>query len=386
MIKLWREKLELLLLKKDYKDIMLLSLLYFGMSYFALLSIVTLVLGYYYFFAVKFIALIALYSILKYYQKSSKLKLSSLFLMIVIEIDIASVVAGGAFFELPALFPFLIIAGFFFFFNIKEAIIATILYYIFWIIIFLYAINYVYVDSLVFTYSATFNIFATSVFILIFSISYYFSTRVIFEKTQKALLFKENILKEIYHRINNNLNFMASILGLQINHAKKNPPKSYADILKTSRLRIESIAMTHEVLYETHNFKEIEFKRYIQKLTSLIGKTYGKSIDITIQSGTLKLDNVMINKLGIIINELLTNTIKHSLNEKIPQVKISLKKDDSKYYFSYHEEDGQKIEIQKFENSKTLGMRLIRLTVEDMQGEMKIFWDGGLWVEIVIPF
>ncbi len=384
MIKAWREKLELLLLKKDYKDIMLLNLLYLSMAYFVILSVVTLILGYYYFFVFKFLTVIALFAILKYYQKSSATKISVLFLMIILELEIASEILSGSFYEVPILYPFLTIAGFFFFFNLKEATVATIIHYSCWLIIYIYTQKYIYTDHPIFTSNWIFNMFATSFFILAFSISYYFSTTVIYKKTQKALQLKENILKEIYHRINNNLNFMASILGLQINHAKKNPPESYQEILKTSRLRIDSIAMTHEVLYETHDFKEINFETYIKKLTNLIGKTYGKSIDVTIQSGELKLDSAMANRLGIIINELLTNTIKHSLDAKIPQIEISLKVKNSGYHFSYHEKDGQKIEMQKLENNETLGMRLIRLTVEDIQGEMEVFWDDGLWVEIVI--
>ena len=378
MIRAWRDKLELLLLERDYKDIMLASLLYLGIAYFALMSIATLILGYSHFFMAKFIAMIALFAVLKYYQKNLNVKLSALFLMIVIEIEIAVHLLVGGFIEFPVLYPFLAIAGFFFFFNLKQAVIATILHYAYWLIIFIYAIEHIYTNHPILTHTWVFNTFATSFFILAFSISYYFSTTVIYEKTQKALQAKETILKEIYHRINNNLNFMASILGLQINHAKKNPPQSYQEILKSSRLRIDSIAMTHEVLYETHNFKEINFETYIKKLTHLVGKTYGKSIDITIQSGKLKLDSSKINRLGIIINELLTNTIKHALDAKIPQVEISLKLEDFGYRFSYHERDGQKIEMQKLENSKTLGMRLIRLTVEDIQGEMEVFWDDGL--------
>ena len=384
MIKAWRDKLEQLLLEKDYKDIMLLNLLYLSIGYFFLTSSAALILQYYQYFIVKFIATIALYATLRYYQKTSKTKISALFLIIIIEIEIASDIIGGSFFEFITLSPFLSIAGFFFFFNFRAALIATFLHYSYWLVVFFYSYHYVYPAHPIFTYSLISNQFNVSFFILAFSISYYFSTTVIYKKTQKALYFKENILKEIYHRINNNLNLMASILGLQINQAKLNPPKSYQEILKTSRLRIDSIATTHEVLYETHDVKKVDFEKYVKKLTNLITKTYERDVDIDLICNKLKLDSSLINKLGIIINELLTNTIKHSKDEKLPKITISLKIENANYHFSYHEKNGQNIDMNQLENSKTLGMRLIQLTVEDIQGEMKVFWDDGLWVEIVI--
>jgi two-component sensor histidine kinase len=78
----------------------------------------------------------------------------------------------------------------------------------------------------------------------------------------------------------------------------------------------------------------------------------------------------------------LTNSIKHSSGYRTPHIEILLKKEGSRYSFSYHEKDGKKIDIKELENSKNLGMRLIRLTVEDIEGEIKVFWDDGLRVEI----
>ncbi len=377
-----KEKFQRLLSEKDHKEIMFMAILYLGIVYFTFMSIVTIILGYNSYFFIKFSVLIIMLGILYFYKKTSKLKLSIIVLTIIINIEISIAILSDEMFILPTLYPFIAIAGYFFFFNFKEAVLLTIFHYLFWIIVFYLGYHIMHPAHPFFR--GILNIFVTSFFILTFSISYHFSTTYTYEKIEKTLNENDTIIKEIYHRITNNLNFMAAILGLQINHSKKVPHESYQECLKKSRLKIDTIAILHGVLYETKNFEHIEFGQYIKNLTNLITKTYARKIKTRIETNQMKLDISTTNRLGIIINELLTNSIKHSFGDEILHISISLKKEQDNYHFAYHEVAGKEMDLTKLLNSKNIGMRLIRMIAEEqIEGELEIGWEDGLLVEIV---
>lgn len=384
MISTLKSKIEKLLWERNHKEIMFLAILYLGIVFFLLMTMVTFFFNYYGYMLVKFIVFLLLLWILRFYKKTSHLKLSVLFLMIVIDLEISIAILTDEIFLLPTLYPFIAIAGFFFFFNFKEAVILTMIHYLYWIIVFYVGHNVTHAGHPFFSWTYIFNVFATSFFILTFSISYYFSTELTYQEIEKRLKENETILKEIYHRIKNNLNFIASILGLQINQAKKAPKQSYQESLTNTRLLIDTIAITHRVLSETSSFEKIALNQYVESLTSLISKTYAVGLNILIETNNIELGFNATNRLGIMINELLTNTVKYSNPNKIPDISILLKKENDDFHFTYHEIDGKKIDLTKLQNSKMLGMRLIKMIAEEqLEGTLKISWDDGLLVEIL---
>ena len=123
---------------------------------------------------------------------------------------------------------------------------------------------------------------------------------------------KEVLLREINHRVKNNLQIIASLLHLQ---ADSIDDKRIADILKESETRVKSMAIVHEKLYQSPNFNDINFKQYLEKLVYDILYTYGIKIgpikvQMEIEDINLNIDTAI--PLGLIINELITNTIKYA--------------------------------------------------------------------------
>jgi len=185
---------------------------------------------------------------------------------------------------------------------------------------------------------------------------------------------------EIHHRIKNNLNMIASILGLQILNLDKNNPQDVKEILTNSKLRIEVVAMIHESLYQYNNGEDIDFREYTKKLTELILRTYNQDILVKINTEVPILHEDTMLRLGIIINELLTNSIKHSFSKSKQKkcIKIGLEKKDKFYIFTYRNPYNIEADLDKILHSDTLGIKLINLTVKQMKGEMNVEQKNGL--------
>ncbi len=116
---------------------------------------------------------------------------------------------------------------------------------------YIYASEYMVTDFL-----ASFSMFVTSFVILAFCIFYYFSTELPYE----------TLLREIHHRIKNNLNMMSSVLGLQILGLNNGESKDPKEILTNSKLRIEAIAMIHESLHKSNNIEKVVLKSMCKTL------------------------------------------------------------------------------------------------------------------------
>jgi two-component sensor histidine kinase len=184
---------------------------------------------------------------------------------------------------------------------------------------------------------------------------------------------------EIHHRIKNNLNIIASIIGLQILNLEKTNIHDTKEILLNSKLRIEVVAMIHESLYQ-HKGENINFKEYTKKLTSLILNTYNQDVLIKINTQVPILHEETMLRLGIIINELLTNSIKHSFSKSTKKncIHISLIKKEKNCIFKYRNPNNIHTDLNKVLHSDTLGIKLINLTVKQMGGECKVEQNEGL--------
>lgn len=136
------------------------------------------------------------------------------------------------------------------------------------------------------------------------------------KKITIALNDRETLLKELHHRVKNNLQLISSLLNLQSNSSKNKSPD---EILEISRNRISTMLMIHENLYKSKNFKYISLKKYVKDLAkNLTESTNIKSRNIKIKTNIQDIE-LDINKLipcGLIINELVTNSIKHAFKNK----------------------------------------------------------------------
>ena len=187
----------------------------------------------------------------------------------------------------------------------------------------------------------------------------------------KALIENKVLVKEVHHRVKNNLQMISSLLRIQ---SKKKDFNS-EETLAQSQAQIESMSLVHEMLYQKENIIDVHAETYIKKLTTSLFSTHpNKKIQLAISIGDITLNLDYANPLGLIITELITNSIKHGfkdLNEG--QISINMHKVNRTYEFVYSDsgagiKEGE--EIQK--TRKTFGIRLITSLVEEMNGTLEI--------------
>jgi len=224
------------------------------------------------------------------------------------------------------------------------------------------------------------NILTTSIVVVLLGLFYHLSTEVTYKKLEIANVKNETLLKEIHHRLKNNLNVISSILGLQILNLEKDDTKSAKVILLENKVRIEAIAMIHESLYKNGDIEKVVFKDYTQHLSELMNGIYNDNVSVDIESNNLTLPLETMFQLGIILSELLTNSNKHAFKDldKSNEVKISLSRKKDSFHFTYRENHNDHVDIEKMLKSQTLGMRLIQLTAKQMDASLNVTQDDGL--------
>jgi len=371
--------------RKDHKEVMLAGLYLSSIAIFLLLGIVSGLMGCEIIFWIK-LGISVFNSILLYgYLRSGKIQQYAIFLILVVEIDSAFVMLSQHFNNFVTIYPFFIIFGFFFFFKLRTAVWMTIVHLLYWLMISVYG-HYAFPEDPTFQMISLANIIVSSIIATVFAYFYHISTEITYEELEHTNRQKEILLKEIHHRIKNNLNKISSMIGLQMLSIENGKIEDTEEVLRKSKLRIEAMAMVHDALYRTNNLEKINFEKYIKNLTQLVNQTYGKNIPVEVRSDDIYLPLEVMMKIGLIINELLTNSIKHATintNDE-PTLLITLNRDQNNCILTYHQQSKHTVDIDSLEKSNTLGMRLIKLTIKEMDGEMKISNGSGL--KFVIRF
>lgn len=200
------------------------------------------------------------------------------------------------------------------------------------------------------------------------------------EKIQKSLDEKVILLREIHHRVKNNLQIISSLLTLQSDYIKD---KNALTAILESQNRIKSMALIHELLYKSNNFYEINAKEYLTNLADSLFRSY-KSEDKRVQL-ILDLDNFQINidraiNCGLILNELISNSLKYAFNQKANGViTISFKESQDNYYIMKFSDNGVGLPKNfKFETAESLGLKLVNALKEQLSAELEINNSDGL--------
>lgn len=133
---------------------------------------------------------------------------------------------------------------------------------------------------------------------------------------KESLSEKEMLLREIHHRVNNNLQIISGILALQQIH---NADDSIKVILQEGQARIQSIALIHKALYHSDNFAKVPFETYLKELVTVIQETYqktGSTIRCDVKVHAIELNINTAIPLSLIINEIITNSFKHAFKNR----------------------------------------------------------------------
>ena len=207
------------------------------------------------------------------------------------------------------------------------------------------------------------------------------------EEIMNALHEKEVLIKETHHRIKNNLQLVTSLLNLQANQTENEEVKSH---LNDSKNRIKSIALIHEKLYNSISQSNVNLKDYITDLMEALIKTYNSNlikIDLKMDIDDSEMDSRTAIILGLIVNELCTNSLKYAfLNRNSGMIFLSVKADNEIGKKLIYRDNGVGLPANfNFSKTKSLGMQLISSFIEQIGGTIKINNENGLEYFLTFP-
>ncbi|MGD2250139.1 MAG: histidine kinase dimerization/phosphoacceptor domain -containing protein [Candidatus Methanofastidiosia archaeon] len=187
---------------------------------------------------------------------------------------------------------------------------------------------------------------------------------------------KEVLLKEIHHRVKNNMQIISSLLSLQSNYITD---EKYKEMLKESQNRIKSMALIHEKLYQSKDLENINFKEYITTMVNELARSYkGQGIALTVDVDNISFGVDIAVPCGLIINELVSNALKHAFPDKKGEIKVGLHTGDGVIKLQIADNGVGIPEDMNFRTTETLGLRLVTILAEDqLKGEIRLNRDKG---------
>lgn len=198
--------------------------------------------------------------------------------------------------------------------------------------------------------------------------------RIVFEantKLNKSLDQNALLLKEIHHRVKNNLQIIMSLLNIQANSKKK---INIDDFIENAQTRISSMSLIHQNLYENEKLDHIDFEKYIKKLTQNLLSVFGietQNIVLKIKAQNIFLDIQTAIPLGLILNELFSNTLKYAFNDfKNAEITIEIKAEGNNQYCLIFADNGKGYnDTNKHNNS--MGLELVNLLILQLKGNIE---------------
>lgn len=182
---------------------------------------------------------------------------------------------------------------------------------------------------------------------------------------------KEILLKEVHHRVKNNLQVIASLLNLQSRNFKD---KQIQAAFRDSQSRVRSMALAHEELYESKDLATIDIADYIQNLTNYLLSLYSlnRNIDISINADNAYLNVDTTVPLGLILNELASNSLKYAFPDGNGLISIVFKNYTNQYHLEVHDNGVGLPEDIDFKNTKSLGLKIVNMLVEQISGTIEL--------------
>lgn len=203
---------------------------------------------------------------------------------------------------------------------------------------------------------------------------------------ERSLREKEILLKEIHHRVKNNMQVVSSLLFMQ---SRLSTDEKVKEILLESQTRVKSIALVHEELYQSMDLDQIDYTRYLHKISRNIFDTYKVDtgrITITISEEKVYLNISKAVPCSLIINELISNSLKHAFpDSRKGNILIDFSLTNGEYHLVYAD-DGIGLCLSDSQKSPhTLGLELIQGLVKQLGGSLSIDKTKGVRYEIVFP-
>jgi PAS domain S-box-containing protein len=199
------------------------------------------------------------------------------------------------------------------------------------------------------------------------------------ERIKSSLKEKEILLKEVHHRVKNNLQVISGLLNLQAHHITDPGAR---EVYKESQNRVITMGLIHEELYQSKDLAQVDFAAYIQNLSSNLFASYGKehsNVDLVLDAEHIEMIVDTAIPCGLIVNELISNSLKHAFPmEKEGEVRVDFHSLGNGVYRLSVADSGVGLpEGFDFRRSKSLGLQLVTVMTELLGGTIELNRDGG---------
>ncbi|MFP4705717.1 MAG: PAS domain-containing protein, partial [Spirochaetaceae bacterium] len=204
------------------------------------------------------------------------------------------------------------------------------------------------------------------------------------ERVRRLLEQKELLLRETHHRIKNHLGAIAGLLSVQ---ADELPDAGAAEGLRDAAGRTESISVLYDKLYRSERYEHLSAEEYIRSLVEETIKLWGPSRRVrgTFDIADIEIDVKTLGPLGLVLTELVTNSLKHAFAGEDGEISVELTRERETAALRYADNGPGLPESVSVEESKTFGLQLIRMLVEQIDGTLQVKHDGGATFLISFP-
>lgn len=216
-----------------------------------------------------------------------------------------------------------------------------------------------------------------------YEIPLFFERKKAEQKILKSLEEKSILLKEVHHRVKNNLQIISSLLNLQSRFIKD---KESQLMFNETKNRIKAIALVHEKLYKSSDVQYVNLKEYVVSIVDLLKDSFESTVEIKLDVSALQKNKFKIDKsisFGLIINELISNSLKYAFRENedgIIDIKVSEK---NGVYTTVVKDNGKGLPSNfSIETSNSLGFEIITTLIEQLDGSIDLINNSGTSVTI----
>ena len=200
----------------------------------------------------------------------------------------------------------------------------------------------------------------------------------IFEKNE-IIKDKDVQIKEAHHNIKNSLNILLSLMRMEEHN---NIPAD--EIMDDTKTHLKSISLMHEKIYQSENLVDIDLKEYIDSIVKALFDIYSSKIQYVSKVDNIKLNSKQAKSLGLIINELINNTVKYAFPDgNLGKVEIRMGRLDKEIEVEYRDSGVGIPDSVDFDNPTSLGLTVIQNLTKQIDGKIKYTYDNGTCINIV---